>query len=415
MFAKQEGTMGTAYATEKRRQLDPRDVHGSFIDETIGLVARQTRDTVSFAVGSPSLEALTLVGVEDLARAVLAREPAKALGYGITEGDPELRELIASDAKAHGLDPRVEDIIVTAGALQAFDLACRVFIRPGDVAVVESPGFANALSALRNHGARVLEVPADDEGLDVAAAERLLRETGVRPRLFFVVPNFQNPTGATLSLARREALLALAAHHGAVIVEDDPYRLLRYRGNDLPSLASLARDVTVVHAGSFSKVFLPGLRVGWAIADRDIVRRMAAAKQTMDSSTSSLGQRLVVEFHRRTRFPAHVDALRAHYREKQERARAVLAREFAGVSGVSWNHPEGGFYFWLRLPADVSARALLDAALEEGVAFVPGDAFAIERDHRSALRFSYSSPTPDRIDEGVRRLRRAFNRLVSAA
>ncbi len=406
--------MGTAHATEKRRQLDPRDVHGSFIDETIGIVARQTRDTVSFAVGSPSLEALALVGVDDLARTVLAREPAKALGYGITEGDPELREIIAADAKSHGLEARPEEIIVTAGALQAIDLACRVFIRPGDVAVVESPGFANALSALRNHGARVLEVPADDDGLDVAAAARALREQNLNARLFFVVPNFQNPTGATLSLERREALLALAAHHGAVIVEDDPYRLLRYRGNDLPSLASLARDVAVVHAGSFSKVFLPGIRVGWAIADPDIVRRMAKAKQTMDSSTSSLGQRLVVEFHRRGRFPAHVDALRALYREKQERAQKALAREFAGAAGVSWNHPEGGFYLWLRLPGGVSARRLLAIALEEGVAFVPGDAFAIERDHGSALRFSYSSPSPERIDEGVRRLRRAFDRLVSA-
>ena len=406
--------MGTAYATDtKRRQPDPREVHGSFIDETIGIVARQTRDTVSFAVGSPALEALALVGVEDLARIVLAREPGRSLGYGITEGDPELRVLIAADAASHGLEARAEQIIVTAGALQAVDLTCRVFIRPGDVAVVESPGFTNALSALRNHDARVLEVPADDDGMDVAAAARLLREQGLRARLFFVVPNFQNPTGATLSLERRVALLALAAHHGAVVVEDDPYRLLRYRGGELPSLASLARDVTVVHTGSFSKIFLPGLRVGWAIAEPDIVRRMAAAKQTMDSSTSSLGQRLVVEFHRRERFPAHVDSLRALYRDKQDRAQRALAREFADVSGVSWNRPEGGFYLWLRLPAGMSARALLAAALEEGVAFVPGDAFAVEHDHGSALRFSYSSPTPDRIDEGVHRLRRAFDRVAA--
>lgn len=406
--------MGTAYVTETlRRALDPRDVHGSFIDETIAIVARQTRDTVSFAVGSPALEALQLVGVEDLAQTVLAREPAKALGYGITEGDPELRELIAHDAKSHGLHARRDEVIVTAGALQAIDLACRVFIRPGDLAVVESPGFTNALSALRNHGARVLEVPADDDGLDVAAAARTLREQNLRPRLFFVVPNFQNPTGATLSLERRLALLALAAHHDAVIVEDDPYRLLRYRGTDLPSLASLARGVTVVHTGSFSKVFLPGLRVGWAICDPDLVRRMARAKQTMDSSTSSLGQRLVVEFYRRGRFPQHVEALRALYRDKQELAQRALSREFGGVDDASWNHPEGGFYCWLRLPPSTSARALLDAALEEGVAFVPGDAFAIERDHANALRLSYSSPRHERIDEGVRRLRRAFDRMAA--
>ena len=404
--------MGTAIATGARRWLEPYPVYGSFIDETIGIVARQTRDTVSFAVGSPAQEALRLVGAEELAQAVIARDGARALGYGITEGDPELRDLIAADARARGVNATADQVIVTAGALQAIDLACRLFIRPGDVAVVESPGFTNALSALRNHGARVLEVPADDDGLDVAAAARLLSESAVRAKLFFVVPNFQNPTGATLSATRREMLVALAHDQRAVIVEDDPYRLLRYRGSDLPSLASLAGDVMVIQTGSFSKTFLPGIRVGWAIADPELVRAMAAAKQTMDSSTSSLGQRLVVEFIRRGRFAAHVDALRVLYAEKQARARAALARDFAGT-GVGWNDPEGGFYLWVTLPRSASARQLLGAALEEGVAFVPGDAFAIERDHSAALRFSYSSPTPERIDEGVRRLRRAFDRVVT--
>ncbi|HYY54226.1 MAG TPA: PLP-dependent aminotransferase family protein [Candidatus Dormibacteraeota bacterium] len=404
--------MSATIATETRQGLEPREVHGSFIDETIGIVARQTRDTVSFAVGSPAPEALALVGADELSRGVIARDGAKALGYGITEGDPELREWIATQAREHGLAASAHEVIVTAGALQAIDLACRVFIRPGDVAVVESPGFTNALSALRNHGARVVEVPADDDGLDVDAAGRILRDEGLRARLFFVVPNFQNPTGATLSLTRRQMLVALARHHGAVIVEDDPYRLLRYRGDDLPSLAALAGGVGVVQTGSFSKTFLPGIRVGWGIADRDVVRRMAAAKQTMDSSTSSLGQRLVLEFARRGGFGAHVAALRRLYAEKQERARAALAREFADT-GAGWNDPAGGFYLWVTLPRGVSARTLLDAALEEGVAFVPGDAFAIERDHSAALRFSYSSPTPERIDEGVRRLRRAFARVAA--
>ena len=403
--------MSTAIVTEAATA-EPRELYGSFIDETIGIVARQTRDTVSFAVGSPAPEALQLVGADELAKAVIARDGGKALGYGITEGDPELRELIAAWTRDQRPEVNADEVIVTAGALQAIDLACRVFIRPGDVAVVESPGFTNALSALRNHGARVLEVPVDDDGLDVAAAESVLRAKDARARLFFVVPNFQNPTGATLSLARRHMLVALARQHRAVIVEDDPYRLLRYRGADIPSLAALADGVTVVQTGSFSKTFLPGIRVGWAVARAELVARMAAAKQTMDLSTSSLGQRLVLEFARRGRFATHVDALRALYAERQLRAHAALAREFDGT-GVQWNDPHGGFYLWLRLPGGVSARRLLEVALEEGVAFVPGDAFAIERDHSAALRFSYSSPAPDRIDEGVRRLRRAFERVAA--
>ncbi|HET7701282.1 MAG TPA: PLP-dependent aminotransferase family protein [Candidatus Limnocylindria bacterium] len=386
------------------------EVFGSFIDETIGIVARQTRDTVSFAVGSPSREALDLVGAEDLAAAVIRREGASALGYTITEGEPELRAAVAEQARRRGVRADAEEVLISAGALQGIDLLCRVYLRRGDVVVVESPAFANALSAFRNHGARVLEIPVDREGLDVQEAARVLRREGIRPRMFFVVPNFQNPTGETLSEDRREALLALAANTGAVVVEDDPYALLRYRGQEVAPIASLAVRADVVSVGSFSKTFLPGLRVGWVIAPTDVVRRMAAAKQTMDSSTGTLGQRMVLEFMARGGADAHVGRLRDLYRAKQVRARAALEREFAGT-GVRWNDPEGGFYFWMTLPDGMDARALLDVALEEGVAFVPGQAFTVERDHTSALRFSISAPTPDRIDEGVRRLRRAFDRM----
>jgi 2-aminoadipate transaminase len=388
------------------------EIFGSFIDETIGIVARQTRDTVSFAVGSPAREALDLVGADDLAATVIRREGASALGYTMTEGEPELRAAIASDALARGIAADPERVLVSAGALQAIDLACRVYLRPGDVVVAESPAFANALSAFRNHGARVVEVTVDSEGLDVAEAARLLRRDGLTPRMFFVVPNFQNPTGETLSDRRREALLALAASYDAVVVEDDPYGLLRYRGTDIAPLASRGSAAEVVSIGSFSKTFLPGLRVGWVIAAREVIARMAAAKQTMDSSTGTLGQRIVLEFERRGGAPAHVAKLREMYRAKLERGRAALEREFAGT-GVSWNDPEGGFYFWVRLPGEMSSATLLTVALEEGVAFVPGHAFTIARDHSAAFRFSISGPTLDRIDEGVRRLRRAFDRVAS--
>ena len=402
--------MATQLAVGERERLN--EIFGSFIDETIGIVARQKRDTVSFAVGSPAREALDLVGADDLAATVIRREGASALGYTITEGEPELREAVASDARSRGIACDAEEVLISAGALQAIDLACRVYLRPGDVVVAESPAFANALSAFRNHGARVVEVTVDGEGLDVAEAARVLRRDGLVPRMFFVVPNFQNPSGETLSDQRRDALLALAASYGAVVIEDDPYGLLRYRGADIAPLAARDSAAQVVSIGTFSKTFLPGLRVGWVIADREVIRRMAAAKQTMDSSTGTLGQRIVLEFERRGGVPAHVAKLREMYRTKQDRGRSALAREFAGT-GVTWNDPDGGFYFWVRLPSGMSSGTLLTVALEEGVAFVPGHAFAIARDHSEALRFSISGPTLDRIDEGVRRLRRAFDRVAS--
>ena len=391
---------------------EPNELFGSFIDETIGIVARQTRDTVSFAVGSPAREALELVGAAELAATVIQREGASALGYTMTEGEPELRAAVAVDARRRGVRADPEEVLISAGALQGIDLLCRVYLRPGDVVVAESPAFANALSAFRNHGAHVLEVPVDEEGMDVHEAARILRRDRIQPRMFFVVPNFQNPTGETLSERRRESLCALAASCGAVIVEDDPYGLLRYRGQDVAPIQSLAVRADVVSVGSYSKTFLPGLRVGWVIAPVDIVRRMTAAKQTMDSSTGTLAQRIVLEFHRRDGVQAHLRTLREMYREKHERGRAALEREFAGT-GTTWNDPAGGFYFWVTFPRGVDARALLDVALDEGVAFVPGQAFTLGPGHVNSFRFSISSPTPDRIDEGVRRLRRAFDRVVA--
>lgn len=386
-----------------------RDQHGSFVDETFQIIARHPRaaDIVSFAAGAPAAEALALARAGELMEDVLARDGMRALNYGVTEGEAELREILSGGARTRGIEASADEVIVTAGALQAIDLACRVFLRPGDVVVTGSPSFANALSAFRNHGARVIEVPQDDDGIDVAAAARALRQFGGRVALFFVVPNFDNPTGTTLSGPRREALVALAEDHDAVIIEDDPYAALRYRGDDLAPIAARGRD-RVIHFGSYSKTFLPGIRVGWCIADRVTIGRMAAAKQTMDSSTSTLGQRLAIAFHRRGQVAEHLAALRALYGEKQQAARTALAREFAGTP-VTWNDPDGGFYFWVR--SGVDGRELLAAALDEGVAFVPGEAFTTTGAWRDALRFSYCAPTAERIDEGVRRLRRAYDRV----
>lgn len=386
-----------------------RDQHGSFVDETFQIIARHPRaaDIVSFAAGAPAAEALALARAGELMEDVLERDGMRALNYGVTEGEAELREILSSGARVRGIEASADEVIVTAGALQAIDLACRVFLRPGDVVVTGSPSFANALSAFRNHGARVIEVPQDDDGIDVAAAARALRQFGGRVALFFVVPNFDNPTGTTLSGPRRDALVALAEDHDAVIIEDDPYAALRCRGDDLAPIAARGRD-RVIHFGSYSKTFLPGIRVGWCIADRMTIGRMAAAKQTMDSSTSTLGQRLAIAFHRRGQVAEHLAALRALYGEKQQAARTALAREFAGTP-VTWNDPDGGFYFWVR--SGVDGRELLAAALDEGVAFVPGEAFTTTGAWRDALRFSYCAPTAERIDEGVRRLRRAYDRV----
>ena len=386
------------------------EVHHSLIDDLLAVVVAQTRDTVSFAMGSPAPEALALVGVEELVAAVAARRGAGVYGYGVTEGEAELREIVAADARARGIPATVEHVIITGGALQAIGMLCRVLAHPGDTAVTEAPSFGNSLNTLRHAGLRLLEAPVDDDGLDVDAAAALVASSGAVPRLFLVNPTFQNPTGSTLSLARRRALVALAERSGAVIIDDDPYRELRSRGRDLPALATLAAPERVVSVGSFSKTIVPGFRVGWVVAEPRIVRRIAAVKQSIDGCASPIGQQVIAELHARGRMPAHLEALRALYAAKRDRARAALAREFAGTE-VRWNDPDGGFYLWVRLPAGMDAHRLLERGLEEGVAFVPSSAFSVARELPSAIRLSYASPKLERIDEGIARLRRAFDRV----
>ncbi|MSQ37045.1 MAG: PLP-dependent aminotransferase family protein [Chloroflexi bacterium] len=387
------------------------EVHHSLIDDLLAVVVAQTRDTVSFAMGSPAPEALALIGVEELVAAVAERHGPGVFGYGVTEGEAALREIVAADARARGLTATTpEHVMVTGGALQAIALLCRVLAHPGDAAVTEAPSFGNSLNTVRHAGLRLIEAPVDDDGLDVAAAATLLRAAEVRPRIVLVNPTFQNPTGSTLSLARRRALVALAEEHGAVIIDDDPYRELRSRGTEVPALATLAPPERVVSVGSFSKTIVPGFRVGWAIGEPSLVRRLAAVKQSTDGCTSPIGQQVIAEFHARGRMPAHLTALRSLYAAKREQARAALAREFAGT-GVGWNDPDGGFYLWVRLPAGMDVHRLLTLGLEEGVAFVPSSAFSITRELPSAVRLSYAHPSLERIDEGIARLRRAFDRL----
>ncbi|MDO8506524.1 MAG: PLP-dependent aminotransferase family protein [Candidatus Limnocylindria bacterium] len=389
------------------------EVHHALIDDLLAVVVAQTRDTVSFAMGSPAPEALALVGVAELVAAVAARRGPGVFGYGVTEGEAALREVVAADARAHGLTATtVDNVMITGGALQAIGMLCRVLAHAGDAVVTEAPSFGNSLNTVRHAGLRLLEAPVDDEGLDVDAAAALIRSSGVRPRIVLVNPTFQNPTGSTLSLVRRRALVALAEEHGAVIIDDDPYRELRSRGTDLPALATLASPQRVVSVGSFSKTIVPGFRVGWAIGEPSLVRRLAAVKQSIDGCSSPIGQQVIAEFHARGRMPAHLAQLRSLYAAKRERARAALAREFAGTD-VHWNDPDGGFYLWVRLPAGMDAHRLLALGLEEGVAFVPSSAFSVGRELPSAIRLSYAHPTLPRIDEGVTRLRRAFDRLTT--
>ncbi len=388
---------------------------GSVIDSSTSLLQRADRDVVSFATGSTPADALPTHVMRELSSMVLAERTAAALNYGPTEGELGLRaallELLA------GKDEPVDDdqLLITAGGMQGLDLVCKLFVDRDDLVVVESPTYTNALATIASYEGEFLEVPVDAEGIRVDRLSDLVRETGRTPRMVHVIPNHQNPTGVTLSLDRRIALLSLADEWDALVLEDDPYAWLHFDAEQLPSLFSLDTAGRVVTVSTFSKILAPGLRVGWVLAPPQVIDRMRDAKQGMDTCTNVLGQRMIAEFLRRGLMEAHLDHLRRDYLEKKKLMVAALVASFGDVSDVAWTDPSGGVFLWLQLPPEVEADRLASVALEHGVAVIAGTAFSSRREFAHALRLCFSSPHQAEIYEGIRRLRAAFDELHDQA
>lgn len=366
-------------------------------------------EILSLAGGLPNPARFPVEAIARATEAALASGPG-ALQYGATEGYRPLREWVAD---RHGTE--VDRVIVTSGSQQALDLLARAIVEPGQVTALADPAYPGALQALRGAGAELAGIPVDAEGMCVdVLADRLA--TGLRPALVYVVANFDNPSGSTLPLERRLALAELADRYGFWLVEDDPYGDLRWGGPALPGLATRAERVVTL--GSTSKVLSPGLRVGWAVTRPELRRAMTTLKQGADLHTGSLSQAIV---HRVLVEPGflddHLDRLRASYRTQASALGTALRSTFG--DRVAFADPDGGMFLWARFTgdlADVDTGRLLATALDHGVAFVPGEAFAVDATagaHRSCLRMAYSSATPAELAEAVRRLDQTTRSVTS--
>jgi 2-aminoadipate transaminase len=389
-------------------------IHGSAIDSSTSLLQSQTHDIVRMAMGSPSPEAVPSAEFAAVASEIFDPGAPDVFDYGPTEGEANLRTLLLEFLeRQQGVAPEPEELLITSGGMQGLDLTCKLFVDPGDVVAVEAPTYTNGTDVITGYGGAVLEIPTDGEGLDVAA----LRDLGAAqpPKVIYTIPNFQNPSGATMSLSRRLELVELAERWGALILEDDPYRQLRFSGEDLPSLQHLAAgNVRVVGVHTFSKILAPGLRVGWVTADPETIGRMIDAKQGLDTCTNVPMQRLVARFMSRGLLDAHILRLRPEYRERRDRMQQRLQEHFSDL-GATWTQPEGGFFLWLTLPEEVDTEALFAVALAEGVAFIPGCAFSVSRRFPNALRLAFSACSGERTDLGIRRLRTAVDRHLAEA
>jgi 2-aminoadipate transaminase len=292
---------------------------------------------------------------------------------------------------------RRENVLITTGGQQALDLIGRVLLDRGDRVVVENPTYLALLAAWRPTGVEFVPVPCDGEGMRTEELEVLLQG---RPKAIYSVPNFQNPQGTTLSLSRRKRLVALAREYSTVVVEDNPYGELRYSGEALPHLVEL--DDQVIHVGTFSKVLMPGLRVGWVIAPEVVIDKLTPAKQAADLHTSTLAQHLALELASKGFLDTFVPVLCENYRKRRDAMLGALERYFP--KSATWTRPEGGMFLLVTLASGVNTGELLAAALKHGVAYVPGEEFHINGEGKNTMRLSFSSAPPERIEEGIKRL-----------
>ena len=386
------------------------DLVGSVIDSSTSLLARQTHDIVRFAMGAPSDD---LMPVDLLDRYAARRVPGK-YGYGASEGEPALVEQVLALLAEHGIPSTPDRISITTGGMQGLDLACKLFVDRGDLVVVEGPTYTNGNATALSYGAQLLEAPLDDDRLVVEALPDLVARAGRPPKAIYTIPTFQNPSGVTQTQRRRELLLELATQWGSVIIDDDPYGLLRFEGAHVPTFREL--DPTspyVFSVRTFSKILAPGLRVGWVDADSSLQPLLINAKQAMDTCTGVPVQSTVTDYLAGGHLAGHLERVLVLYRERKEAMRAAVERHFGDTARTT--DPEGGFFLWVTFEdGRVDTSALFEPALAEGVAYIPGAAFSVDGNFRNALRLCFATSTPERIDEGVARLKRAVDGLGAA-
>ena len=375
-------------------------------------------DVISFAGGMPAPEIFPIEEIREACERVLKDFGPQSLQYGTTEGFLPLREMIARHSARYGIDVMPDNIMITSGSQQALDLLGKILINPGDHILVESPTYLGALQAWNVYGAEYVVVEADEHGMVTDALEEALRSG---PKFIYVLPNFQNPTGATLSLERRHRLIELADQYGVPIVEDDPYGQLRYEGDHLPSVVVLDgqfRDNcqrcyrgNVIYLSTFSKILAPGLRLAWVIAPPEVIRKLVQAKQGADLHTSTFTQLVAHEVGRGGFLDRHIHTIRRIYGERRDVMLAAMDGYFP--PGVEWTHPEGGLFLWGVLPEGLNSTEVFKVAVERKVAFVPGAAFYPCGGGENTMRLNFSNATPEKIREGIARLGQVLREKIA--
>ncbi len=378
-------------------------------------------EIISFAGGLPAPELFPIEEFRSAADTVLRTKGRQALQYSLTEGYLPLREMIVRHMARYGIVVTIANVLITTGSQEALDLIGKVLINAGDKVLAEEPTYLGAIQAFTMYGAEYVTVPIDDDGLQTSRLEEALRSG---PKFMYILPNFQNPAGTTLSLGRRLELIALADRYGIPIVEDDPYGQLRYEGEHIKPLVVLDAEGlhcetsghysgNVVYLSTFSKTLSPGLRLGWVVAPEEVLNRIVQAKQGTDLHTSTLDQMVAYEVARGGFIDRHVRRIREVYRRRRDVMLAALERAFPDPAlGVRWTHPHGGLFLWVTVPASIDTGELLQESVREQVAFVPGAAFHPRGGGGNTMRLNFSNASEEMIEVGVARLARVIQRRL---
>jgi 2-aminoadipate transaminase len=366
-------------------------------------------DIISFAGGLPAPDVFPVEEFRAACDRVLRDHGPMALQYGTTDGYLPLREMIARHSARYGIKITPENVLITSGSQQALDLLGKILIDPGDRILVESPTYLAAIQAWNAYGAEFITVPMDDDGMNTDYLEEALR---AGPKFIYVLPNFQNPTGVTLSLERRRKLLELADQYGVPVVEDDPYGQLRYEGEHLPSIVVLDSQFrddetpcyrgNVIYLSTFSKTLAPGLRLGWVIAPPEVISKLIQAKQGADLHTATFNQVVAYEVSRGGFLDRHIHLIRDVYGKRRDLMLAAMDRHFPAE--VDWTYPLGGLFLWGTLPTYMDAKDLLKTCLDKKVAFVPGEPFHPTGGGKNTMRINFSNATHEEIQVGIERL-----------
>ncbi|WP_078412445.1 aminotransferase-like domain-containing protein [Priestia abyssalis] len=364
-------------------------------------------EVISFAGGLPAPELFPVEALKDACNAVLNEEGAASLQYSTTEGYIPLREAICQRMKVIGINSTIEDVLITSGSQQAIDLTGRLFIDEGDTIICESPTYLAAINAFKSYNAKFVEVAMDEDGMVMEELEKKLQEHP-HTKFIYTIPDFQNPTGRTLKLERRKRMIELANQYDVLIVEDNPYGAVRFAGEELPPVKHFDTESRVIYISTFSKIFTPGLRLGWICADKSFIEKYVAFKQTADLHTDSFAQRITAKYMELYDIEEHINKIKAVYKERCTAMLSCIEEFFP--KNLSYSKPEGGLFIWVELPEGVDSTHIFTECLKNNVACVPGVPFFPNGTQKNALRLNYSNMSEEKIIEGMKRMGEVLHR-----